>query len=185
MQPKPQLANAHLVVLAIALVLNACLLALDPTNIHLQTDALSNRHEAVQISQELLGEFPEGLFNFMPIALAACWAAPDDTYIIYSIFSIANQYNCCYWTDPAYMKQGLTLKQQIQALRMACQAPNASPNIAVPGGHYGQNLVYSPHCQPQDMSCLFTPDLQGQLRKADAGQGGFSAALLPPSDFRR
>ncbi|OAA73470.1 Ankyrin repeat-containing domain protein [Cordyceps fumosorosea ARSEF 2679] len=114
-QPEAQLGIAHTVVLAAALVLNACLLAMDPGNVGLEREALEVGHEAVETSQKLLQGLPKGVW-FAPVGLFASWIATDDPDITCSFFSIIKECNQ-YWAEPTYMELAKTLKKRILQLR--------------------------------------------------------------------
>ncbi|KAM3499146.1 hypothetical protein MY10362_007580 [Beauveria mimosiformis] len=69
-QAEAQLGTAHTVILGAALVLNACLLAIDPRNANLERDALEMGSEAVEASRKLLIDLPKGVW-LAPVALFA------------------------------------------------------------------------------------------------------------------
>ncbi|KAF1732357.1 hypothetical protein CRV24_008550 [Beauveria bassiana] len=111
-----QLGTAHTVILGAALVLNACLLAMDPTNANLERDALEMGSEAIEVSRKLLIGLPKGVW-LAPVALFASWIATDDPDITCSFFSIIKECHQ-YWAEPAYMELAKTLKKRILQLRV-------------------------------------------------------------------
>ncbi|KAM3448039.1 hypothetical protein MY3296_008180 [Beauveria thailandica] len=110
-----QLGAAYTVILGAALVLNACLLAMDPTDANLERDALEMGSEAIEASRKLLMDLPKGVW-LAPVALFASWIATDDPDITCSFFSIIKECNQ-YWAEPAYMELAKALKKRILQLR--------------------------------------------------------------------
>ncbi|KAM3427237.1 hypothetical protein MY4824_009572 [Beauveria thailandica] len=110
-----QLGAAYTVILGAALVLNACLLAMDPTDANLERDALEMGSEAIEASRKMLMDLPKGVW-LAPVALFASWIATDDPDITCSFFSIIKECNQ-YWAEPAYMELAKALKKRILQLR--------------------------------------------------------------------
>ncbi|KAM3558077.1 hypothetical protein MY1884_004198 [Beauveria asiatica] len=142
-----QLGAAHTVILGAALVLNACLLAMDPTNANLERDALEMGSEAVEASRKLLMDLPKGVW-LAPVALFASWIATDDSDITCSFFSIIKEFNQ-YWAEPAYMELAKTLKKRILQLRANAvmeQSPRGFRDfglcIACGAGNQGQDAQH-------------------------------------------
>ncbi|KAJ2981467.1 hypothetical protein NQ176_g2004 [Zarea fungicola] len=166
----------------ISLVLNACLLAMDPMNVDLQLDALSNGHEAVQVSRQLLEQLPKGAW-FTPVALVASWVATDDPDINCDVFAAMREHGC-YWADPSYMDEAKVLKKQLLQLRAKASMEQNSSLLS----NFGLCLAYGgqgPHQQGnpnQDSSSLQTSDIRNSLFSTDPRTAAFSGQLSPISD---
>lgn len=182
LQSELQLRIAHTITLGISLVLNACLLAMDPMNVDLQLDALSNGHEAVQVSRQLLEQLPKGAW-FTPVALVASWVATDDPDINCDVFAAMREHGC-YWADPSYMDEAKVLKKQLLQLRAKASMEQNSSLLS----NFGLCLAYGgqgPHQQGnpnQDSSSLQTSDIRNSLFSTDPRTAAFSGQLSPISD---
>ncbi len=184
-QPELQLGIAHTTVLGIALVLNACLLAMEPTNVDLQLDALNIGREAVKVSKQLLQDRPKCMW-FTPVALIASWIATDDPDITWDVFSTIREHQF-YWADLSYMDEARMLKKQLLQLRVKASLDQSSGLFSNFGLciAYGAQGSHQQGNHAQELFQLVTPDTRTPSFSMDPRTVPFSGQLSPVSDVRQ